>query len=151
MPRYTEVKTLPYSAAKLYDLVADIAKYPEFLPWCVGARIRAKSDDLIIADLMIGYKAFRERFTSAVTLEPPDVIDVVFTEGPFSYLKNHWRFLPTPDGSPGCVVDFLVDFEFKNKVYSQVIGGVFEDAARRMVAAFETRAHELYGDAGAAA
>ncbi|MCF4164640.1 type II toxin-antitoxin system RatA family toxin [Zavarzinia compransoris] len=147
MPRYTEVKTLPYDAAKLYDLVADIANYPEFLPWCVGARIRAQSDDLIIADLMIGYKAFRERFTSAVSLNPPDEIDVSFTEGPFSYLKNHWRFLPTPDGSPGCVVDFLVDFEFRSKVYTQVIGGVFEDAARRMVAAFEARAHDLYGEA----
>ncbi|PWR23777.1 type II toxin-antitoxin system RatA family toxin [Zavarzinia compransoris] len=150
MPRYAEVKTLPYSAAQLFQLVADIAKYPEFLPWCVGARIRAKSDDLIIADLMIGYKAFRERFTSAVSLNPPDEIEVSFTEGPFSYLKNHWRFLPTADGSPGCVIDFLVDFEFKNKVYQQVIGGVFEDAAIRMIAAFETRAHALYG-AGAAA
>lgn len=149
MPRYAEVKTLPYSAGQLYDLVADIAKYPEFLPWCVGSRIRARSDSLIIADLIIGYKAFRERFTSAVSLKPPHDIDVTFTEGPFAYLKNHWRFMPVPDGSAGCVIDFMVDFEFRNKVYTQMIGGVFEDAARRMVSAFETRAHALYGSEAA--
>ncbi len=134
---------LPYSPAQLYELVIDIERYPEFLPWCLGARVRTREDDLIVADLIIGFKMFRERFTSCVK---PDAaagrIDVTYAEGPFRYLENHWVFLDHP---AGCEIDFYVDFEFRNKLLQRVIEALFHEAVRRMVSAFETRARALYG------
>lgn len=145
MPRVAEVKHLPYRPDQMFALVADVERYPEFLPWCVGARIRSRSSSRVVADLMIGFKAFRERFTSAVTLNPPGEIDVVFTEGPFHHLDNHWHFR---SGGEGCQIDFLLDFEFRNRVYAALIGGLFEEATHRMMAAFITRADALYGPPG---
>src|SRR4029078_801699 len=98
MPTHAEQKVLPYTPEQLFALVADIERYPEFLPWCVGARIRERQPDLVIADLIIGFRIFRERFTSRVALDAPRRIDVTFTEGPFRYLTNHWIFEPLPDG-----------------------------------------------------
>lgn len=144
MPRFSEVKHLPYRPDQMFALVADIQRYPDFLPWCVGARIRSRDNRRIVADLMIGFKAFRERFTSAVTLNPPGEIDVVFTEGPFHHLNNHWHFSPEGDG---CQIDFLLDFEFRNRIYAALIGGLFEDATHKMMAAFIARADSLYGTA----
>jgi coenzyme Q-binding protein COQ10 len=143
MPRHTETRRLPYAADKLFDLVADIEKYPEFLPWCVGARIRSRSETETFADLVIGFRAFRERFTSRVRLDRPGRIDVEFADGPFKYLRSHWVF--RPEGENQTVIDFAVDFEFRNKILGKVIGLLFDEAVHRMVAAFEARARALYG------
>jgi coenzyme Q-binding protein COQ10 len=142
MPTHAEERVLPYSAEQLFALVADVERYPEFLPWCVAARIRERRPDLIVADLVIGFRMFRERFTSRVTLDPPRRIDVAYTEGPFRYLNNHWIFEPV---AGGCRIDFFVDFEFKSRLLQRVIEVLFGEAVRRMVAAFEHRAEQLYG------
>ena len=142
MPKHAERRHLPYRADQLFDLVADVERYPEFLPWCVAARVRERKPDLIVADLVIGFRMFRERFTSRVKLSPPQRIDVEYTEGPFRYLTNHWIFEPVPGG---CRIDFFVDFEFKSRILQKVIEMLFGEAVRRMVAAFETRAQQLYG------
>jgi coenzyme Q-binding protein COQ10 len=143
MPRHAETRRLPYAADKLFDLVADIEKYPEFLPWCVGARIRSRSETETVADLVIGFRAFRERFTSRVRLDRPGRIDVAFADGPFKYLQSHWIF--RPEGEHLTAIDFAVDFEFRNKILGKVIGLLFDEAVHRMVAAFEARARALYG------
>ena len=142
MPTHAEERVLPFRPEQLFALVADIERYPEFLPWCVGARIRERGPDLVVADLVIGFRMFRERFTSRVALNRPSRIDVAYTEGPFRYLNNHWVFEPT-DG--GCRIDFFVDFEFRSRVLQKLIGVLFNEAVRRMVAAFEGRARQLYG------
>jgi coenzyme Q-binding protein COQ10 len=144
MPTHAEKKLLPYTREQLFDLVADIERYPEFLPWCVGARIRERNGDEILGDLLIGYKMVRERFTSRVVLNRPDRIDVSYSEGPFKYLTNHWLFEPQPNG--GCLIDFYVDFEFRSKMLQKLMGMFFNEAVRRMVGAFEARAHALYGE-----
>jgi coenzyme Q-binding protein COQ10 len=143
MPTHAEKKLLPYTREQLFDLVADIERYPEFLPWCVGARIRERSGNEIVGDLLIGYKMERERFTTRVVLSQPDRIDVSYSEGPFKYLNNHWLFLPQSDSS--CLIDFYVDFEFRSKMLQKIMEMFFNEAVKRMVAAFEARAHELYG------
>ncbi|MDE8347854.1 MAG: type II toxin-antitoxin system RatA family toxin [Acidocella sp.] len=147
MTNYTERKLVPYTPAQLFALVADVAKYPSFLPWCVGARIRSKQGNVLVADLTIGFGPFREGFTSRVTLTPPDAtsycaINVKYENGPFKYLHNEWKF--TPDAQ-GCVVDFYVDFEFRNIVLQKAIGVVFTEAVRLMVNAFLKRARTVYG------
>jgi coenzyme Q-binding protein COQ10 len=142
MPTHAEERVLPYTPEQLFALVADIERYPEFLPWCVGARIKERRPDLIVADLVIGFRMFRERFTSRVSLDPPQRIDVAYAEGPFRYLNNHWTFAPAPDG---CRVGFFVDFEFKSRLLQKVIEVLFSEAVRRMVGAFEKRARDLYG------
>jgi len=144
MPTHAEKRYLPYRADQLYDLVAGVERYPEFLPWCKAARItRREGSDLFFADLVIAFKVFRERFTSKVRLMPKSGVDVEYINGPFRYLNNHWRFEPAPDG--GCIVDFYVDFEFKSKLLQSLIGLLFNEAVHRMVAAFEARAEKLYG------
>jgi coenzyme Q-binding protein COQ10 len=147
MPTHAEQRVLPYTPEQLFDLVADVERYPEFLPWCVGARVRERRDNLVVADLLIGFRMFRERFTSKVTLDRPRRIDVAYSEGPFRYLDNHWVF-ESVEG--GCRIDFFVDFEFRSAILQKLIGVLFNEAVRRMVAAFETRAQQLYGAAGTA-
>lgn len=143
MPSHRETRTLPYTPEQVFDLVADVERYPEFLPWCVGARVRERSETTILADLMIGFKMIRERYTSRVVLDRPGRIDVEYGhEGPFRHLENHWTFRPTPDG---CEVEFFLDFEFKSRMLQRLIGVLFQEAVRRMVAAFEGRARKLYG------
>ncbi len=146
MPTHAEQRLLPYTDQQLFDLVADVERYPEFLPWCLGARIREKSPTIIVADLLIGFKMVRERFTSRVELERPRRIDVAYTDGPFRYLNNHWEFIPQAGG--GCLIDFYVDFEFRSRMLQRIIGMLFNEAVRRMVGAFEGRARLLYGDGG---
>jgi coenzyme Q-binding protein COQ10 len=143
MPTHAERRHLPYSSEQLFDLVADVRRYPEFLPWCVGVRIHEQSDTLLVADLLIGFKMVRERFHSRVVLDYPRRIDVAYSEGPFRYLNNHWVFIPQPDGS--CIIDFFVDFEFRSRMLQRVIEVLFNEAVRRMVSAFEARARQLYG------
>ena len=145
MPTHAEKKLLPYSQAQLFDLVSDIERYPEFLPWCVGARIRERKGNEILGDLLIGYKMVRERFTSRVVLNRPDHIDVSYSEGPFKYLTNHWYFIPQEEG---CLIDFYVDFEFHSRMLQKIMELFFNEAVKRMVAAFEARAHALYGEPG---
>jgi coenzyme Q-binding protein COQ10 len=146
VPTHAEKRILPYRPDQLYALVAGIEHYPKFLPWCVGARIRERSAHVVVADLIIGFKVFRERFTSRVTLDPEAKrIDVEYTDGPFKYLKNHWIFHPHPDG---CEIDFYVDFEFRSKLLQKTIELLFNEAVKRMVGAFETRAKQLYGENG---
>jgi coenzyme Q-binding protein COQ10 len=141
LPTHAEQRVLPYTPEQLFALVADVERYPEFLPWCVGARVRERKPDLIVADLTIGFRMFRERFTSRVNLDPPRRIDVAYAEGPFKYLNNHWMFERVPSG---CRIDFFVDFEFHSRILQRVIGMLFHEAVRRMVAAFEHRAEQLY-------
>ena len=143
MPTHAEQRVLPYTPEQMFDLVADIERYPEFLPWCVGARITSRQENEIAADLVIGFRMFRERFTSLVKLDRPGLrIDVTYTDGPFRYLNNHWIFERVPGG---CRLDFFVDFEFKSRILQRVIELFFHEAVRRMVAAFEARAKKLYG------
>lgn len=144
---HREERLLPYRPDQIFDLVADVAKYPEFLPWCTGARIREQRDDMLLADLMIGFKMVRERFTSKVWLNRAENrIDVEFIDGPFKYLKNHWTFEPTAEGH--CRIGFYLEFEFKSMMLQKLIGVLFHEAVKRMVAAFEIRAQQLYGPAG---
>lgn len=146
MSTHAEKRLLPYTPEQLYSLVADVERYPEFLPWCLAARIRRREGETFWADLVIGFKMIRERFTSKVTLDPAAMrIDVAYTEGPFKYLNNHWIFNPAPGGQ--CEIDFHVDFEFKNRVLQGVMSMLFEEAVKRMVQAFETRARAMYGAA----
>ena len=149
MPTHAEIRTVPYTAQQMYDLVADIEAYPAFLPWCAAARIRKRTPtetgERIDADLVISFKVFREKFSSRVTLDPGACkVDVAYLDGPFKYLNNHWQFKSLPDG--GCTVDFFVDFEFKSKVLQALIGIVFNEAMLRIVRAFEDRADTLYSD-----
>ena len=146
MTRHTEQRLLPYSAAQIYDLVADVARYPEFLPWTAAARIRSRArfdgGEVLEADLVISFKLFRERFGSRVTLWPESRIDTEYLDGPFKHLKSHWTFA---EDAKGCRVDFQVDFEFRNVILQGIIGVVFNEAMRQVVRAFERRAAELYG------
>ena len=142
MPTHAEKRFLPYTPEQVFDLVADIERYPEFQPWCVGARIRERRDNVILGDLLIGWRMVREKFTSRVTLDRPGRIDVEYAEGPFKYLKNHWLFERQPGG---CLVDFYVDFEFRSRMLQGVIAALFNEAVKRMVSAFEKRAKDLYG------
>ena len=144
MPTYAEKRTLPFRAEQMFDLVADVGAYPRFLPWCTGARVRTSSETELVADLSIGFGPFRESFTSRVALDRPHRERVRYENGPFRYLNNEWSFTPTADGQ-GCVVDFFVDFEFRNPILRSAIGVVFNEAVRRMVNAFLKRAQDVYG------
>jgi len=143
VPTHAERRLLPYTPEQLFDLVADVERYPEFLPWCVGARVRERTQTTITADLLIGFRMVRERFTSRVVLDRPRRIDVSYTQGPFRYLNNHWEFIAQPEG--GCLIDFYVDFEFRSRMLQKVIEVLFNEAVKRMVGAFEARARQLYG------
>lgn len=143
MPTHAEKRVVPYTPEQMFDLVAQIERYPEFLPWCVAARIRSRQGSELVADLVIGFKVFRERYTSRVMLERPRRIHVSYLEGPLKHLTNHWVFEPHPSG--GTEIDFYVDFEFHSKMLQTLIGTLFHEAMRRIVAAFEQRAQRLYG------
>ena len=143
MPRHSDTRVLPYTPEQMFDLVADIERYPEFLPWCRAARTVKREGDVVYTDLVIGFKLFRERYTSKVTLERPDRIDSVLVKGPMRHLDNRWRFTRRDDG--GTTIDFYVDFEFRSLILQTAIGALFNEAVRRMVAAFEARAHAIYG------
>ena len=142
MPTHAEQRILPHSPAQMFDMVADVQRYPDFLPWCLASRITKREGAVITADLVIGFRMVRERFTSRVTLDRPNRIDVEYTHGPLSHLNNHWVFHPHEDG---CLIDFYVDFEFRSRVLQSLIGALFNEAVKRMVGAFEARAVDLYG------
>ena len=143
MPRHSETRYLPYSPEQLFELVADVARYDEFLPWVVAVRIRSSSETEMVADLVVGFNAFKERFTSRISKQRPTRIDVDYVEGPLKYLHNEWRFEPAGDG--GTQVHFSVDFAFRSRIFEALAGQMFDRALRRMTGAFETRAAALYG------
>ncbi len=156
MPTHSETRRLPYSPDQMYALVADVAQYPQFIPWISASRIRSVTPEgdhaMMLADLVIGFKMFRERFLSRVTLWDADrKIDTEYVDGPFKYMISKWEFAPAPDGQPGCEVRFAVDFEFRNRILQGAAGLFFHEAMQRIVRAFEARADALYGKAGAAA
>ena len=147
MPSHSETRALPYTAEQMYDLVADVAEYPSFIPWISASRVRSVTPegdhDVMLADLVVGFKMFRERFLSKVTLWESDRrIDTAYIEGPFKHLISTWRFTETDSG---CEVHFEVDFEFKNRLLQGAAGLFFFEAMQRIVRAFETRAATLYG------
>ena len=142
MPVHAERKLLPYAPEQMWDLVADVDRYPQFLPWCAGAKVRSRSETELVADLTIGFGPFRESFTSRVMLDRPHRVQVKYENGPFRYLNNQWSFEPNPKG---CEVKFFVDFEFKSRLLQAAIGVVFNEAVRRMVNAFLRRARDVYG------
>ena len=147
MPRHTETRNLPYTPEQLFDLVADVRRYREFLPWVAAVRVRSDSETEMVADLVVGFRSLKETFTSKVHKRRPEEIEIDYVEGPLKYLHNSWRF--RPDGKGGTNVDFCVDFAFRNRIFEALAGQMFDRALRRMIGAFEDRAHALYG-AGAA-
>jgi len=142
MPRHHERRDLPYGAEAMYDLVADVARYPEFLPWVSAVRVRSNNETEMVADMIVGFKSLRERFTSRVVKAKPRTIHVDYLDGPLKYLRNDWTFEST---ATGCMVDFSVDFAFRNRLFEAIAGQVFDQALRRMINAFEKRADALYG------
>jgi coenzyme Q-binding protein COQ10 len=143
MPRHSEARYLPYTPEQLFDLVADVQHYNEFLPWVVAVRVRSSSEKETIADLVVGFNAFKERFTSRVVKERARRICVDYIEGPLKYLHNEWLFERAADG--GTNVGFSVDFAFKSRLFESLAGAMFDRALRRMITAFEQRAAALYG------
>ncbi len=144
MLKHIEQKKLPYSAEQMFDLVADVASYQEFAPWCVASRInKRESENVFYADLVVGYKMFRERFTSKVILDRPRRIHIEYMKGPLKNLRNNWEFIPAEDG--GCIIDFSVEFEFGNVALQALANMFFNEVVKRMVGAFEARAVQLYG------
>ena len=142
MTTHAEQRLIHHSPEQLFDLVADVRRYPEFLPWCLAARIKERSEATLVADLIIGFQMFKEQFTSHVSMDREAlVIEVEYAEGPFKYLKNRWKFVDHPDG---CMIDFYVDFEFRSRLLQTVIESLFTEAVKRMVSAFEARADQLY-------
>ncbi len=148
MPTHSETRRLPYTPQQMYDLVADVASYPEFLPWTAAARIRTREpqedgSEIMLADLVISFKVFRERFGSRVALKPEDrIIETEYLDGPFRYMISTWKFR---EAEGGCDVEFFVDFEFRNRLLQSAAGLFFYDAMQRIVRAFEKRAETLHG------
>ncbi len=142
MPTHAEHQVVPYTVDQMFELVADVGRYSQFLPWCAASKVRTRTETELVADLTIGFGPFRESFTSRVALERPDKVQVKYENGPFRYLNNQWTFTPVPNG---CRVDFFVDFEFRSRLLQSAIGVVFNQAVQRMVNAFLKRAREIYG------
>jgi len=145
MPHHQERRFLPYTPEQLFNLVAGIEYYPQFLPWCKAARVLDRREDSVTADLIIGYKMFQETFRSVVLLDPPSSITVKYHSGPLSHLSNQWSFARGSKG--GCDLSFDVNFDFRSPLLKTIMAGFFDKALTKMVAAFEARAKELYGKA----
>ena len=149
MPGIQEIRRLPYSAGQMFDLVADVGRYGEFLPWIVATRVKSDSEDVMVADMLIGFKALREKFTSRVEKRRPEEIRVHYVDGPLRDLDNRWLFRPL--GDHACEIDLSVQFAFRNAIFEALAGQYFDKAFRKMVAAFETRAEQLYGSSSSSA
>ena len=143
MPAHSEKRILPYTPEQLFELVAAVERYPEFLPWCKAARILRRGGQGLTADLVISYKVFSEKFRSEVTLDRPQRIEVRYLSGPLSHLRNRWEFRPKGKGS--CELSFDVEFDFRTSLLSTAMEMFFDKALMKMVAAFEARAAQLYG------
>jgi coenzyme Q-binding protein COQ10 len=149
VPGIRETRRLPYSAEQMFDLVADVARYGEFLPWVIATRVRSNSDTEMVADMVVGFKSLRESFTSRVAKDRPREIKVHYVDGPLSDLDNVWTFRAVDDHT--CEIDFLVEFTFRNRLFEKIAGQYFDKAFRKMVEAFETRAAALYGNSSSSA
>lgn len=149
MPHIAQTRVLPWSAEQMFDLVADVRRYAEFLPWVVATRVKSDSEHEMIAEMLVGFSALREKFTSRVLKDRPLTIKVEYIDGPLKQLANDWTFTPGPDG--GCTVDFSVDFTFRNAIFERLAGQYLDAAFRKMVAAFEKRAEQLYGSSSSSA
>ena len=148
MPRFETHRPVPHTPEQMFDLVADVERYPEFLPLCEGLAVRSRKErdgkELLVADMTVGYKAIRETFTTQVLLNRAErTIDVKYIDGPFRYLDNRWRFEPKADG--GCSVHFFIDYEFKSRILGALMGSMFDRAFRMFTDAFEKRAAQIYG------
>jgi len=140
--RYKESRVINHTPNNLFKLVSDVSNYPEFLPWCLGARIKNQNDSSFEADLIIGFKIYKEIYSSKIFLDNKNKkIDVKYKDGPFEHLENYWIFKKDKNG---CKVEFMVDFKFKSNFLQTIMETLFSEAVRRMVKAFETRANELY-------
>lgn len=149
MPGIREVRQLPYSAEQMFDLVADVSHYSDFLPWVMATRVRSDSASEMVADMLVGFKTLREKFTSRVTKDRPREIKVHYLDGPLKDLDNLWLFTPVGEGC--CEVDFSVDFTFKNRMFEKLAGQYFEKAFHKMVSAFEEQAAKRYGSKSSSA
>lgn len=149
MPGIRETRRLPYSTEQMFDLVADVGRYAEFLPWVIATRVRSDTETELVADMVVGFKSLRESFTSRVTKARPREIAVHYLDGPLSDLDNVWTFRAVDDHT--CEIDFLVEFTFKNRLFEKIAGQYFDRAFRKMVEAFETRAAQLYGSSNSSA
>lgn len=150
MPKFTTEKIIHHSAQKMFDLVADVESYPEFLPMCEDLKIRSRKEEdnkiLLIADMTINYKFFREYFTTSVFLDQKNkIIDVHYISGPFKYLDNKWRFYASEDPEHSCVVSFFIDYAFKNPMFSMLLSALFDSIFKKFTDAFEKRADIIYG------
>ena len=144
MTKHFEKRKVPYSSLKMFDLVADIEKYPDFLPWCLASRVISNDKNILIADLMIGFQVFKEKFRSKIKLDRKNmIISVTYEDGPFKFLTNKWDF---KENKNHCEINFYLDFEFKNIFFQSLMERLFSEAVKRMVAAFEKRASQLYND-----
>lgn len=149
MPGIHEVRQLPWSAEQMFDLVADVARYAEFLPWVIATRVKSDSENEMVADMLVGFSAIREKFTSRVEKRRPDEIRVHYIDGPLRDLDNLWLFRAI---SPTrCEIEFDVKFAFRNALFEKLAGQYFDKAFRKMVAAFENRAEQLYGSSNSSA
>jgi coenzyme Q-binding protein COQ10 len=141
MISHRETRIVPYPAELMYAVVADVEKYPQFLPWVVALRVLSRREGGLTAEMAVGYGTLRERYTSEVTLDPASRrIDVVQTKGPFKTLENHWRFTPSGEG---CEITFSILFEFKSRLLHSVAGAKFEKVMLKMADAFEARAKNI--------
>jgi coenzyme Q-binding protein COQ10 len=155
MPKHETSRKVAHSPREMFDLVADVERYPEFLPMCEALTVRSRKErdgvTLLVADMTVGYKAIRETFSSQVVLKPVENrIDVKYLDGPFKYLNNLWHFVPLPGG--GTEIRFFIDYEFKSRILGALMGAMFDRAFRMFAEAFEKRADAIYGarEAGAA-
>lgn len=150
MPSFRTTRSVPHSASKMFDLVADVEQYPRFLPLCQSLQVRRRStlpggEEVLLADMKVGYKAIRESFTSRVTLDRPRLtITVEYVDGPFKALENRWMFRDDPANPGRSVVEFYITYEFKNRMLGLMMGSMFDGAFRRFAEAFEHRANEVY-------
>ncbi len=149
MPHFSTKRRVRHAAADMFDLVADVEKYPEFVPLCAGMRVKSRTDKgegvgVLVAEMTAAYKLVRQTFTSRVTLDRPNLkILVEYLDGPFSRMQNRWTFAPTGEGA--CEVEFFIDYEFKSRTLAMLMGAMFDTAFRRFSAAFEARADQVYG------
>ena len=149
MPLIREQRRLPYSAEQIFDLVADVGSYADFLPWVVATRIRSDNETEMVADMVVGFKSLREKFTSRVEKGRPRMIKVHYIDGPMRNLDNVWHITPVSDAE--CDVDFCVDFTFRNKMFEALAGQYVDRAFRKLMGAFEDRAAKLYGNSSSSA
>ena len=150
MPSFSNKRRVNHTAPEMFDLVADVERYPEFVPLCQSLRVRRRSSgengaEVLLCDMAVGYRAIREKFTSRVTLERSQLkVLVEYVEGPFSYLENTWNFHDEAE-PPDSRIEFFISYEFRSRILAGLMGSMFDTAFRRFAQAFETRADAVYG------